>query len=291
MNTSAVALVALIYSVGYTWATFAGVPWLKRLEKINVTASLSILGILILLFTPLADPARLAVNSQVARLTAGKTAAEKFDYQFLRFNAARYGADALAVLASNANSNIALRARMARANDRNFYQFSAGTDPATTEPPLSHMVVYPKGAVLPRDFTRNNLPDDIYAAPCLQNGSPCEIIIEPNPRKGAPMLIVHHADSVSSPVFGRDRKGKWSVTGSIRNLDCPGVLGALRNGAGNPVRPDHDDLQVGGVRLIFTPEDATENRCPAPQPAPKGQMPAPQDATAPTHMGPAFGRR
>jgi hypothetical protein len=310
VRSSSVALVALIYSGGYTWATIASGLWIKRLEKVNVTASLTILAVLVLLLTPIADPARLAVNSQVSRLKAGAIAPGKFDYQFLRFDSGRFGTDALAALARNANADIASRARQAQASDQRTYQSADSPDPATTEPALSHVIVYPHGAVLPADFVPKNLGENARFGPdCLHNGHPCDIVIWNRAAQGSPLLIVHEridaprsgsaaaqaaavaVDGAGNPssVFGRDAKGNWSQVGHIDHLGCPGVLDALRNGQFASVRPAHDDLQAGSVRLNFTP-DATDSACPVAKPARLQPAPASSnDATAPAHMGPAFG--
>lgn len=315
VQSVAVAAVALIYSGGYTWAAAARGPWLKRMERVNVTASLAILAILILLFTPLADPARLAVNSQVARLEAGKVAPAKFDYQFLRFDAGRFGTDALDRLTLSANPDITARARLAKAKDQRTYQSDGNPDPAQTEPALSHAVVYPEGAKLPADFGPKTLVDgNSYSAACLRDGSPCTIIVWKNAGRPAPLLIVREgavADKVKLtdpaapaaataaggafarrwPVFGRNAAGKWEVVGQIGNLDCPGVLDQLRNGEGAAVRPVQDDLQVGGLRLRFYADQTEASACPAPTPAPvQIAPPAPADADAPGRMGPAFGK-
>lgn len=52
-------------------------------------------GLLIALSSPVADPARLSVADQVARLETGEIAADKFDYSMLASKGVHYGFAAL----------------------------------------------------------------------------------------------------------------------------------------------------------------------------------------------------
>jgi hypothetical protein len=88
---AAYLVVAAGFTVGYAVAALRPGAWMKTLEPTNlIMAAVSVL-LLIALFTPIADPARLSVGSQVKRLETGKVAPDKFDFQFLRFEGGRYG--------------------------------------------------------------------------------------------------------------------------------------------------------------------------------------------------------
>jgi hypothetical protein len=97
----ACAVVAACYALGYAVAVLASHPWLKWLEVTNVFTAFVILGVLLALFSPIADPARISVADQVARLEAGKISLEQFDFAFLRFQSGRFGLDALERLKEN----------------------------------------------------------------------------------------------------------------------------------------------------------------------------------------------
>src|SRR5690348_7105618 len=84
-------VVAGCYALGYAWAALRPGRWLERIEICNVVAAFVTLAALLALFTPIADPARLSVASQVARLESGAVAPDKFDFAYLRFDGARYG--------------------------------------------------------------------------------------------------------------------------------------------------------------------------------------------------------
>ena len=295
VRSAMTAAMALVYGAGYTWAAIDRTTWLKRLERVNVTASFAVLAILFGLLTPLADPARIAVSSQIARLHAGNTAPGKFDYQFLRFDTGRAGKTALAALAKDPNPDIAARARRAQASDTRSYGGEDMPDPAITEAPFAHASVYPKGAVLPQDFRGadwRKVGIETYDAQCLLDGSPCDIYIIPGPVKDAPTVIVISTSmaplaSRNAPTFERDHNGAWQRTGTLSNLHCPAVIAALRSGKTARIRPQFDDFEAGGIRLEMT-RPSTPDPCPAPPPAPPPSS-KPTGAKAPARMGPAFG--
>jgi Domain of unknown function (DUF4153) len=94
-----VAIVALGYSAGYTWAACRRGPWLKGIERVNVAVALGLMVILILILTPIASPYRFAANDQAARLTADASRQSQNDLRYLRWDAGQYGIEALKRLA------------------------------------------------------------------------------------------------------------------------------------------------------------------------------------------------
>lgn len=93
-------LVLSFYAIGYALAAFGRGAWLARLGLANVWCALAAAGVLLALLSPLADPSRLAVDSQIARLQRGAVLPEKFDYAFLDKQAGRWGEAALQKLVS-----------------------------------------------------------------------------------------------------------------------------------------------------------------------------------------------
>ena len=277
--STAVAVMALVYGSGYAYATFGRAGWLHPMQTVNVFASLVIVAILTLLLTPLADPARLSVNSQLARLTVGKVAPSRFDYQFLRFHSGVFGTRALGLLASNASAEVRSRAaQMQAAKAPNFFA-NGEPDPALTERAFTHAAVYPMGSELPRGLENTESPLANYGFDCLRNGAPCEIYLVPygdnrdtvvivrptSPNGRQPLASVHGS---SARLFERDASGKWINTGTFDRIDCPGVVDALRAGQLSWSRPEHDDLLVNGVRLEFSKLTHGDDQClPAPQPS------------------------
>ena len=92
---SACALVAAFYAAGYALSAVRSDPWLKRIERWNFYGALLVLAVLLALFTPIADPYRISVASQVARLESGAVTPEQFDFANLRWEGGRFGQAAL----------------------------------------------------------------------------------------------------------------------------------------------------------------------------------------------------
>jgi Domain of unknown function (DUF4153) len=271
--SAAVALMALVYGSGYAYATFDRAGWLHPMQNVNVFASLVIVAILALLLTPVADPARLSVNSQLARLAAGKVAPSRFDYQFFRFNSGVFGTRALGLLESNASAEVRSRAAQMQANKAPNFFANGEPDPALTERAFTHAVVYPKGSELPRGLENTESPLADYGFDCLRNGAPCEIYLVPYGDNRDTVVIVRPMSpgnrqppapvyALPARLFQRDASGKWVNTGTFDRINCPGVVDGLRAGQLSWARPEHDDLLVNGVRLEFSKLTHGADQCP-----------------------------
>ena len=100
----ACVIVAACYAIGYAFAAVrSGLP-LKYLETTNVAAAWAVVAIILALLSPVADPIRISVNDQVARLKSGRVAPDAFDYAFLRFNSGPYGRAAMNRLATDTSA-------------------------------------------------------------------------------------------------------------------------------------------------------------------------------------------
>lgn len=255
----AVVCIAALYAVGYAWAAAIRGPWMRRIETVNVLAAVAMLAIILGLFSPLADPARLSVADQIRRLQAGRTPPEKFDFAFLRFNAARFGRDALAGLARSPQPRIATLARNAQAaaNRHEVIQ------PATT--PFSAATVHPAGAMLPDSFRRQIFrPGEVGAAQCLTGDSPCDLFMLDVNGDAAPEVLVASGSIASTDVFVQNRAGRWTHAGRYNRDDCrrpgeapEGLADSLGQGGAVAIAPQFRDLQLGEERLNFE----RDNRC------------------------------
>jgi hypothetical protein len=302
VTSAAIAVTTLIYSGGYFYAATRRAGWLKPLEAVNVFASLAIIAILVLLLTPIADPAKLSVSSQLARLAKGEVSPGKLDYYFLRFDSGVYGRNALVRLVAGANEDVRTRAARVLAATSRRYLRSGEPDGRASEAAFSHANIYPMGAQLPQDFRGGDWQSAGVSNPaCLQNGSACEIFVVPYGKDAQEAIIVRsismrpgqpagYPGAATAVLFQRDATGKWIRLGSLPRMNCPGVAAALQNGNLASVPPVHDDLMVAGMRLEFSPERPDGDECAGPVPsgsAPKKDQA--RDPGAPVHMGPAFG--
>ena len=299
--SAAVAFVALIYSGGFSYATASRAGWLAPLERVNVFASLVIVAVLVSLLTPLADPERVSVASQLARLTRGRVAPDRFDFEFLRFGGGRFGRRALEGLTASANADIRSRAtRMLAASERQPMYGRRG-NAAATEAAFTHATVYPTGVTLPADFKSVDWAAAGARNPdCLRNGGYCEIYLSPDASADQVAVIVRPVsaddarpipDSLGSTawLFQKNGNGQWTNMGFFSNLNCPGVVAVLRQGTEVTAPPEHPDLMANGVRLRFSALYTGMSAC-TPAPVRRQDLPGkPRDPHGPPQLGPAFG--
>lgn len=243
---AAFVVVAAGYALGYAIAAIRPGAWMKTLEPTNLLLAVVAVVLLVALFTPIADPARLSVKSQAQRLEAGKVAPDKFDYQFLRFDSGRYGREALDRLKADKNPDIAKRAGDAAAMKEKTYA------PANRGPDFGKMVVYPAGKALPDSFRSQDWTANDSDAVCTFAGMSCAALVMDVDGDGADEVLL--ASGGSFDVFKSTDHG-WRRIAQTSS-SCPGVDidAALKAGT---VRADEPtarrDLLVGDQRLVLAP--------------------------------------
>jgi hypothetical protein len=256
----ACVVVAACYAIGYVVAAVPHGPWLRRIEATNVLAAVVTLAAILALASPIADPARIATNDQVARLEAGLIAPDKFDFQFLRFRSGRFGREALDRLTAKRDGPdaplIAEKARTAvAAKTMAELRTPRSMAPTAAERAANIAVVYPKGQSLPGDFAEqnwNDLPDQFRYPTCLTGHFKCEALLVDLDGDGKPEILLVGAAYESVTVY-RQADGKWSLIGMIAIANCKGVQYALHNGDIEVVAPQLKELKVAGVGLTISP--------------------------------------
>jgi hypothetical protein len=260
---AAMLVVAFCHALGYAVAALSSGSALRYLPVTNIASAFVLVILLLAVLTPVADPARLAVASQVPRLESGALEPEKFDFKYLATQSGQYGKDALHRLTRlkdtpNAGriSHWATRALTLPANNDTLDWKAA---PATTETRTANIkVLQPPAAALPDDFLREDwaaLYGKVGLPSCLTMVKPeaylkCEAVLfnlTGTPGSGIILLA-----SSSAWGFGRDAQGKWKSLGMLQNTLCPGVRDALRAGRVGNAEPAFRDIDVNGVRLPVT---------------------------------------
>lgn len=273
---AACVLVAACYSLGYASAALRDSA-LAAIARVNITAALVVLATVLALLSPLADPVRLAVNSQVARLESGKVAVDKFDFAWLRFAGQRFGENALARLDANASGPNAalLRQRIAEAR-RLKYRTSAAAEPGAPVDLVANVRVWPQGARLPENFLREQWRD-VAPAPgyptCLwQAGQMCDAVMLDLTGNGkVEILIVGEKPFSGGGVFGEDEQGHWRLLGSIpmELAGCP-LHEVLKTGKLQVLAPTLNDVEVAGQRIHFESPHVPNTACPGQKNIPPG---------------------
>ncbi|WP_226637360.1 DUF4153 domain-containing protein [Brevundimonas poindexterae] len=111
---AACILIGAAYAVGYGWAALSSLrrgDWMRPLERTNIGTGALAVVLIVLLFSPVLDPARLSVMDQMARLERGAVTPEQFDYRFLRVESGKAGKAALERLTKSKDAEVARRAK------------------------------------------------------------------------------------------------------------------------------------------------------------------------------------
>lgn len=248
----ACVLVGAFHAAGYGWAALstleAGSRWMQPLERTNLAGAALALLVILALFTPLADPARLAVTHQVWRLETGKTASDTFDYAFLRFDSGRAGVAALQRLARSADPGIAgpAAATLALAAP-----IPVPVAPVEAVPQFAPAV---DGAPVPDGLARPVLPDDALHD-CLEPGA-CVATGRDLDGDGREEALV--ATRWAIHLFARTDAGDWRHAGSFAPpcgaAPAPDLRETLGRGDLAAVTaPDWPDLGSADGVLRFQP--------------------------------------
>jgi len=239
---------AACYAGGYAAAALRR-GWLPTLAGVNVAAAFVALGVVALLFSPLCDPARLSVNSQMVRLEAGRITLRQLDVAYLHHHGARYGRAALGRLEARAKGDDALwlgqelarlRAKVPDADDP-FVDVAA------------NLRVWPAGARLPTGFastawTRHRETQRLPR--CLrQHGKPCDAFMIDLDGDARSEVIVVDIASGANAVLRQGDEG-WEFAGSSLSLvTCRPLVQAMREGKMRALPPRIADLEVAGQRV------------------------------------------
>ncbi|HEY4038714.1 MAG TPA: DUF4153 domain-containing protein [Burkholderiaceae bacterium] len=247
---AAVIVVLACYAIGYAGAAVRSQAWMKRIEITNLVTSYVVLCLVVALFSPIADPARLMVADQVMRLKSGVVTPEKFDFRALKFDGARWGAAALDQLARTRDgpqaTTIAQMAGEARALT-NRHAGRLGKLPETVEEMSRRIAVYPAGRALPKAFFDEAF-GDLYPACPFASGYQC-IARFVTLGQGQPEAVVLLDSRSIGYLFEQDEAGHWKRTATAHNVNCPGVRGDLENGEIRLQPHRWPDLMIGGRRV------------------------------------------
>jgi len=253
-------VVASCYALGYAWAAHLYETWLSAIANVNLATAFVVLAVLLALFTPIADPVRLSVNNQVARLEKGRTKAAKFDFHYLRFEGQRYGQAALERLSRQASGPEAalIRELAAKAlTDTDRWQDERQVTQVSV---ADNVRLWPATAKLPASFVAQKWnPAEERAIPsCLLNvGSYCDAMMMDIDGDGRPEILLFNIDGYTQPPLYKERAdGRWVVAGhlDINVSKCEPLIEKLRTGQYTLAAPRMKALQVGGQVLQFQSE-------------------------------------
>lgn len=265
--TAATVIVAICYAFGYAAAailSLLGGSWMALMTRVNVATAFVVLALLIALFSPIADPTRLAVDNQIGRLKSGAVSAAAFDYNYLQQEGGRFGHAALEDMArSDWGKDTALVRKSAKAT---LAGVVLNPPPTAKSDLIANVTVYPNTRALPQTFLNQDWTKVAGAPGCLTTvGNKCDAVFANFDGADDEEIAVY---SVSDSYFwatilklGKNKQ--WSVIGTVNGY-CEGMIGALRRGDLTLAEPPRQlrDWVVLGVRLHPTAMQDEVQPCP-----------------------------
>lgn len=247
---AAYILIAAAYGVGYIVAALKPGPWLKFIEICNVSLAILTVFILLAFLTPVANPDKLAVINQLARLKAGIVVPEKFDFNYLRWHTHEIGKKALINIAANEHESAIIRERAKLILAEKYETFN-NIKPFKREDKINF---HPANSKLPNSFlTQENFnPNDNFRLPsCLHGYSKCDAwIAEFNHKQ---LILIFEEDRFF--VFTQHADGLWQLSGLwLIPPNCTQIKNEILNGQFSlspPLIPQWPDLEIAKKRFPF----------------------------------------
>lgn len=215
---TACAVIGAAYAAGYGFAALSpfwrkGAGWMQPLERTNVATAVLEIAVILALFSPIADPARLSVADQVARLERGAVKPDQFDYRFLRFQSGKAGEAALERLTRSSDPVVARSARNVMAVENRWDDTDVGSPNRTPEFELA-----PAGATLPAGFAVPVPPTDERAR--CDKSARCVATVRDLDGDGVVEVLI--ADERSIALWAKSESSGWGRRGNYRPGWCPG---------------------------------------------------------------------
>lgn len=276
------AAVATACAFGYAWAALRSLPgaahrgWLAALQPVNRWLSLAVIALALLANSPLLDPFRISVHSQLQRLADGRTPPDALDLNHLRFDTGRRGYAAAQGLRDDARfaadpERLAELERVLKRTHRwgdHRSEAEKRRSAATTIAEARTRVALAEGTPEPGDgWWRTLLDDRGLAQDCLQPEAECVLLARDLDGDGADeQLLCELGQERGVPCRLAARDGEtWSLAGHVQfwPKDDEGqrrIRRALRAGRLTPQVQRWPRLAVDGAQQAVIVEEAARDR-------------------------------
>lgn len=256
--------VLLIYSVGYAGYALQRQRflWLQGLGRFNAAMSWLIVGIVVLLHTPLLDVFRLSAHSQLQRMQQADAVWDVAQLQSLRFDHGRHGLAAVQALAQDPRATqtpevqAALQQVLAASKK---VQQPRSAPQGVPKIPVREALQLAQGHTSPPDDWWQSLDNGALRhlfSSCRSKPLPeedvCVVLQLPLTRSDAALPVVCHLHQYSPncQVFERDAQHVWQAVG---NLSWGGVPMEQRPALAQAIREGRLDVQPSRWNDVIVP--------------------------------------
>jgi len=272
-----VLALASLYVMGYALAIRDRTSWMSTIGQTNIVVALVLCAGILLLLSPLVDARRIAVNSQMSRLINGAISAEKIDYEYLRWQAGRYGQDALEkliagiehkdkeIISSKATQSLARKER---------HSAESGARALTPAQIRQRIRMLPQGETLNEALVKkfqSPAPTHWQENQCLHQKMQCAvwitdlnddglkdaIVLFEKPEGWISNMFFYHQHAPGQYVFG----GMISAPTGLDNKFFQEMLTAIERGETKMVDAKWKDIEIAGKRLKVIEERCEGTSC------------------------------
>lgn len=259
------AVILSCHALGYAIAVLRRGAWLAGIRRVNVAVSLFAILLAVLFNSPVLDPHRITVNSQLDRLAAGKVESKDFDLRHLRFYSGRQGWLAVQALQKEAEASGDDEFAKRIAKILQYLSHYQGYESPWMETELEdvaalqQVIQVPADSPVPaEDWWPYLLQEtDHQASKCKQSDSDCVLLVRDFDQDGqAEHLLCELREDYWTVycLFFIRREGRWHMEEELSLLKKYGdqkkaVLEALRHGEIKLYQPRWPVIEVGGVRV------------------------------------------
>lgn len=272
-----VALATAGYAVGYALAVLRRQRrWLQMLEPVNRWMCWVVLALALLGNSPLLDPVRLTLSSQLARLRADPPAITSSDVNVLRFDLGRRGVQALRELqrdpaiTADANAPQVIAAALARTSRwDDGHRLDKGPQDVAA---LQRALKLARGSSSPPDDWWKALATrSINGESCAQSERDCLIVHRDLDGDGTGEVLLCELNTHRGPdcvLYARGKDSQWRRAGALFGTvsgQAETINHALRDGKLTLVPPRWPMLSIGGHPAVaIDPESESESSEPSP---------------------------
>lgn len=271
---ASITFIATLYSVGYAYAAIhsfkTNTIWMQKIKPVNVMTAICLVAVVGLVHSPILNPTRIGVQSQLARLNDGKVSAKGFDFDYLRFSGGKYGDTALrTLLADTGNANAATIKPLIEATLKSdypsakAYQTEAKKWITNAKDIEARATIYPIGTTVDSAFFEalflEHQSEQLYL-PCLEQNMQTKT----DEKLTCKILAIDlNKDNQAELVLFADRPGRvyekkaknWRYVGNLHAKCCSDAEGddnpkatqvaALLAGEATAEAPAWQDLKLG----------------------------------------------